>query len=184
MGGRWKCRLGKAEGKLTCNHLPVFWVFFFFLWWVGWDWSLHSGLCTCKASAVPLDSHPHLQSILLWLFWRWGCSNYLSQLILPISAFQSSYDYRHEPPVPVSPGFFVVVVVVFPNSILCLWVYLESIFSLHSHTKSYRWISLLLLFPCNCWRDKLSMTYNGQQEFDTWPPAPQGGLMSSVSLSA
>jgi hypothetical protein len=31
---------------------------------------LNSGLCTCKAGALPLE--PHLQSILLWLFWRWG----------------------------------------------------------------------------------------------------------------
>jgi hypothetical protein len=34
-----------------------------------WDWSWNSGLCTCKAVTLPLDSQ--LLSILLWLFWRW-----------------------------------------------------------------------------------------------------------------
>jgi hypothetical protein len=48
-------------------------VLFPFFWW---DWGLNSGLCTCKAGAVPLE--PHLHSILLWLFWRWGLENYLS----------------------------------------------------------------------------------------------------------
>jgi hypothetical protein len=37
----------------------------FFFWW---DWSLHSGLQACKAGTLPLE--PHLQSTLLWLFWR------------------------------------------------------------------------------------------------------------------
>jgi hypothetical protein len=36
---------------------------------------LNSGVHTCKADAVPLE--PHLQSILLWLFWRWGLSKHL-----------------------------------------------------------------------------------------------------------
>jgi hypothetical protein len=31
---------------------------------------LNSGLCTCKAGALPLE--PHFWSILLWLFWMWG----------------------------------------------------------------------------------------------------------------
>jgi hypothetical protein len=31
---------------------------------------LNSGLCTYKADALPLQSR--LQSVLLWLFWRWG----------------------------------------------------------------------------------------------------------------
>jgi hypothetical protein len=33
------------------------------------DWGLNWGLHTCKAGALPLQ--PCLQSILLWLFWRW-----------------------------------------------------------------------------------------------------------------
>jgi hypothetical protein len=45
--------------------------FLFFFEWV--DWSLNSGLCTCKAGTLWLESH--LQSILLWLFWRWGLEN-------------------------------------------------------------------------------------------------------------
>jgi hypothetical protein len=48
---------------------------FCFFWW---DWSLNLGLHTCKASALSLE--PHLQSILLWLFWTWGLENYLPRL--------------------------------------------------------------------------------------------------------
>jgi hypothetical protein len=33
---------------------------------------------TCKAGALPLK--PHLQSIFLWLFWRWGLVYYLPGL--------------------------------------------------------------------------------------------------------
>jgi hypothetical protein len=44
------------------------------------DWGLNSGLCTCKAATLPLD--PHLQSILLWLFWRWSFLNYWPRLAL------------------------------------------------------------------------------------------------------
>jgi hypothetical protein len=39
---------------------------------------LNSGLHTCKAGALLLE--PCLQSILFWLFWRWGLKNYLSGL--------------------------------------------------------------------------------------------------------
>jgi hypothetical protein len=50
---------------------------------------------------------PHIQSILLWLFWRWGFRNYLpglaSSLDPPDLSLLSSYDYRREPP---GPGFF------------------------------------------------------------------------------
>jgi hypothetical protein len=40
--------------------------FFFFWWGVENDWSLNSGLRTCKAGTAPLE--PHLQSFLLPLF--------------------------------------------------------------------------------------------------------------------
>jgi hypothetical protein len=32
--------------------------------------SLNAGLHTCRGGALPPE--PHLQSIMLWLFWRWG----------------------------------------------------------------------------------------------------------------
>jgi hypothetical protein len=51
----------------TLNVRSILLANFFFLWW---DWGLNSGLCTCKAVTLLLE--PHLQSILLWLFWRWG----------------------------------------------------------------------------------------------------------------
>jgi hypothetical protein len=35
-----------------------------------WDWSLNLKFHACKAGALPYE--PHLQSVLLWLFWRWG----------------------------------------------------------------------------------------------------------------
>jgi hypothetical protein len=36
---------------------------------------LDSRLSTYNAGALPLE--PHLQSILLWLIWRWDLMNYL-----------------------------------------------------------------------------------------------------------
>jgi hypothetical protein len=61
--------------------------FFFFFWW---DCSLNSGFHTCKASTLLLE--PHLQSILCWLFWRWGLMNYCLEwpptVILQIPASQ------------------------------------------------------------------------------------------------
>jgi hypothetical protein len=47
---------------------------------LGWGSDLNSGLCTCKAAALALE--PLLQSILLWLFWRWGLMNYLLGMAL------------------------------------------------------------------------------------------------------
>jgi hypothetical protein len=47
--------------------------YFFF----SWDCGLNSGFHFCKAGALPLE--PHLQSILVWLFWKWG-SHYLPRL--------------------------------------------------------------------------------------------------------
>jgi hypothetical protein len=44
----------------------------FFPFW--WDWGLNSRLCTYKAGILLLK--PHLQPILLWLFWKWGLENY------------------------------------------------------------------------------------------------------------
>jgi hypothetical protein len=44
-----------------------------------WNWSLNSRLSDCKAGALLLD--PHLQSILLWLFWRCGLMTYFPKLV-------------------------------------------------------------------------------------------------------
>jgi hypothetical protein len=55
--------------------------FFFFM-----DLGLNSGLCDCKAGTLPLE--PHLQSIFLWLFWRWGLTNYLHGLASNLSLAQ------------------------------------------------------------------------------------------------
>jgi hypothetical protein len=49
------------------NLSTIFSIYYLFFWW---DWYLNSGLHDCKAGALPLE--PHLQSILLWLFWTWG----------------------------------------------------------------------------------------------------------------
>jgi hypothetical protein len=64
------------------------------------DWDLNSGLHTCKAGTLLLK--PHLQSILLWLFWRWGLAIYLHGLALnldpPNLSLTNSKDYRYELP--------------------------------------------------------------------------------------
>jgi hypothetical protein len=47
---------------------------------VWWDWNLNSGLHTCKAGTLLLA--PHLQFIVLWLFWRWGSCELFAQACL------------------------------------------------------------------------------------------------------
>jgi hypothetical protein len=67
-----------------------------------WDWGLNSGLCACKAGALLLEPQP--QTILVWLFWRWGLVIYLPGLASscnpPSLSLLSSEEYRHEPLVP------------------------------------------------------------------------------------
>jgi hypothetical protein len=65
-----------------------------FFWW---DWGLNSGLCAGKAGALLLE--PHLQSILLWLFWRgWGPWELFSRVDLELRSSGSlslpRLDYR------------------------------------------------------------------------------------------
>jgi hypothetical protein len=62
-----------------------------------------------KTGFLPFE--PHLQFILLWLFWRWWwgfLTNYLPRLALncdpPDLSLSSSLDYRIEP---LAPGFRV-----------------------------------------------------------------------------
>jgi hypothetical protein len=66
---------------LEATDLPKM-VFFFFLVGLGFH--------TCKADTLPPE--PHLQSILLWLFWRWVSHKLFALVglkpILPISASQ------------------------------------------------------------------------------------------------
>jgi hypothetical protein len=57
--------------QISIESLFLSWglsILLFFFWWG--DLGLNSGLCTCKAGTLPLERH--LQSIFLWLFWRWG----------------------------------------------------------------------------------------------------------------
>jgi hypothetical protein len=44
---------------------------------------------------------PHLQSILLWLFWRWGVSQTICLGLAQTTILPSSWDYRREPLMPV-----------------------------------------------------------------------------------
>jgi hypothetical protein len=64
-----------------------------------WDWGLNSGLHISKTGTLLLELH--LQSIFLWLFWRWSLAIYLPWLGLhhdtPDLSLPSSLDYRHEP---------------------------------------------------------------------------------------
>jgi hypothetical protein len=50
----------------------------FFIFLMGLGFELSASIHTCKAGALLLK--PHLQSILLWLFWRWDLVNYLPRL--------------------------------------------------------------------------------------------------------
>jgi hypothetical protein len=52
----------------TLSPSSPFWAFFN-VPLPQWNWDLNSGLCICKAGTLLLE--PHLQSILLWWFWRW-----------------------------------------------------------------------------------------------------------------
>jgi hypothetical protein len=56
----------------------------------GGTGDFNSGLCTCNVGALLLKLH--LQSILLWLFWRCGletiCPDWPQTSVLPISASQ------------------------------------------------------------------------------------------------
>jgi hypothetical protein len=65
---------------------------------------LNLSFTLCKADALLLE--PHLQSISLWLFWRWGLANYLLGLVSkcdpPDLSLPNSWDYRVEPPAPGS----------------------------------------------------------------------------------
>jgi hypothetical protein len=48
-----------------------------------WDWSLNSGLHTCKAGSLLFEAHLH--PILLWLFWRWGSQELFAQAGLKLT---------------------------------------------------------------------------------------------------
>jgi hypothetical protein len=66
-----------------------------------WDWGVNSGLHAYKSIALQLESY--LQSILLWLFCRWGLKNYQGWpwiVILPFSDFQEARitDVSHQHP--------------------------------------------------------------------------------------
>jgi hypothetical protein len=51
--------------------------FSYFIFW--WNWDLNSGVHGCKAGGHKAGTLllSHDQSILLWLFWKWGLINYL-----------------------------------------------------------------------------------------------------------
>jgi hypothetical protein len=57
--------LGSWDYRNEPLHL-AWGVVFFFLVGLGFE----LGLCTCKEDTFLLE--PHLQSVLVWLFWRWG----------------------------------------------------------------------------------------------------------------
>jgi hypothetical protein len=63
----------------VCIHLFIYW----------WDWGLNSGPCSLETQ---------LQSILLWLFWRWYLVNCLPGLVLnfdlPNLSLTSNLNYR------------------------------------------------------------------------------------------
>jgi hypothetical protein len=50
----------------------------FYVFW--WDWCLTQSFMACKAGTLLFE--PHLQSILLCLFWIWDLENYLPRISL------------------------------------------------------------------------------------------------------
>jgi hypothetical protein len=106
--GLYSMRNTKLKNIIVSKIVSNFWwfltfktnlAFLFFFWW---DCNLNSGLRTCEAGSLLLE--PLLQSILLWLFWRWGLKKCLPGLASnhdsPDSIIPSSWDYRHEPWMP------------------------------------------------------------------------------------
>jgi hypothetical protein len=74
-----------------------------------------------QRGAVLLE--PHLLSILLWLFWRWGLTNYLLRLASnnnpPNLSLPSSQNYRSKPPAPGT--FYAFFKNIIPNSFFSLF---------------------------------------------------------------
>jgi hypothetical protein len=78
---RYRKQITTVNKNKKAGRQPAFFVLFCF--WS--NWGLNSALClqSYKANnhkAGTLLLEPHLQSILLWLFWRWGLKNYLAGL--------------------------------------------------------------------------------------------------------
>jgi hypothetical protein len=95
----WTAKAHRSASVLTAlspwslsNHFPsgfclpplhairpflfLFFLSFFMYFHVGLG--LNSGLLPYKAGTLPFE--PHLWSMLLWLFWKWGIENYLPSL--------------------------------------------------------------------------------------------------------
>jgi hypothetical protein len=91
------------------------------------SWGLNSGLHTCKAGVLLIE--PHLQSIFIWLFWRWSsqtvCPCWPWTVILLISASRVARmtGMSHCPP-----ALLILLTVFFKNKHFQLW-YVYSIFS-------------------------------------------------------
>jgi hypothetical protein len=159
------------EGHLqpcTCSFF-----FFFFLWW---NWGLNAGLSAYKAGTLLLQPHRQ-ESILLWLFWRWGLRNYLprlsSNLDLDLS-LSSSWDYRHEPPVPSASVLSFLFLVVLQGFIGRAWCMLSkhAIIELHS---LYLFFFFLAVLGLELMLDSSSTTW-------ATPPAHLSFIWNRVSL--
>jgi hypothetical protein len=70
--------LMKAKNSFFVKNFNQLFIFIYF-WW---DWSLSSELGICKAGALWLE--PHLQSTLLWLFWRWRSHELFAEANSPL----------------------------------------------------------------------------------------------------
>jgi hypothetical protein len=96
---------GLMEGTVSirssfCKELTIY----LFIYLVGLGFELKG-----KAGALPLELH--LQSILLWLFWRWGIWNCFPRLALNFDSpnFNLSTSWEYGPMSPVLFCFFAIL---------------------------------------------------------------------------
>jgi hypothetical protein len=118
---------------------------------------LYSGLHTCKAGPLQLESY--LRSIFLW-FWKWGLGNYPPGLASnhnsPNHSIPRSKDYRHEPLVP---GFQSILKFIYIYRYISIYLQKWNFPVIYFLNDIHQWIKTEQYnfdpngwcWPCECW---------------------------------